>query len=71
MHGMDKTNYFAYFQDEWKVQPNLTNRGAGLGLSIAQWIAEAHSARIDVTCQLGVGPCLGLFSLHQYPPLEE
>jgi hypothetical protein len=24
MHGMDKTNYFGYFQDEWKAQPNLT-----------------------------------------------
>lgn len=24
MHGMDKTSYFGYLQDEWKVQPNLT-----------------------------------------------
>jgi hypothetical protein len=24
MHGMDKTNYFGYTQDQWKVQPNLT-----------------------------------------------
>jgi hypothetical protein len=24
MHGMDKTNYFGYVQDEWKAQSNLT-----------------------------------------------
>jgi hypothetical protein len=24
MHGMDKTNYAGYVQDEWKAQPNLT-----------------------------------------------
>jgi signal transduction histidine kinase len=29
--------------------------GAGLGLSIARWIADAHSARIDVTSMPGAG----------------
>lgn len=24
MHGMDKTNYFGYIQDQWKAKPNLT-----------------------------------------------
>jgi signal transduction histidine kinase len=29
--------------------------GAGLGLAIARWIADAHGARIDVTSQPGTG----------------
>jgi len=29
--------------------------GAGLGLSIARWIADAHSARIDLTSTSGLG----------------
>jgi signal transduction histidine kinase len=29
--------------------------GAGLGLAIAKWIADAHSARIDVTSKVGAG----------------
>ncbi len=29
--------------------------GAGLGLSIARWIADAHGAAIDVSSQIGIG----------------
>ncbi|MDB4912719.1 MAG: ATP-binding region ATPase domain protein [Gemmatimonadetes bacterium] len=29
--------------------------GAGLGLSIAQWVAEAHDAQLAITSELGVG----------------
>jgi len=29
--------------------------GAGLGLSIAQWVAQAHGGRIEVESQVGRG----------------
>jgi heavy metal sensor kinase len=32
-----------------------TNAGAGLGLSIASWIAEAHGGRLDVQSKEGLG----------------
>jgi heavy metal sensor kinase len=44
--------------------------GAGLGLSIAQWLAEVHGGRIDVTSHPGHGTT---FSVHLpfTPPAEE
>jgi signal transduction histidine kinase len=32
-----------------------TSTGAGLGLSIAQWLAQVHGGRIEVTSQVGQG----------------
>ncbi|HEY3934862.1 MAG TPA: ATP-binding protein [Gemmatimonadales bacterium] len=32
-----------------------SDQGAGLGLAIAQWIADAHRARIEVTSSVGTG----------------
>ena len=38
--------------------------GAGLGLAIARWIADAHGARIDVTSEPGKGTRVGI----RFPP---
>jgi heavy metal sensor kinase len=35
--------------------------GAGLGLSIARWIAETHNGRVEVNSQLGVGSTFRVF----------
>jgi signal transduction histidine kinase len=40
--------------------------GAGLGLSIARWIAEAHNGRIEVQSELGKGS-----AFHVWLPLAE
>jgi signal transduction histidine kinase len=34
---------------------NASSSGAGLGLSIAQWLAQAHGGRIEVSSQVGRG----------------
>jgi heavy metal sensor kinase len=34
---------------------DVSSSGAGLGLSIAQWLAQAHGGRIEVTSQVGEG----------------
>ena len=35
--------------------------GAGLGLSIAKWIAQAHGGRLEVSSQMGKGSCFSLW----------
>lgn len=43
-----------YQADSSRQRPDL-NEGAGLGLSIAQWIAQAHGGSITVKSEVGVG----------------
>jgi two-component system, OmpR family, sensor kinase len=43
-----------YQADASRQRPDL-NEGAGLGLSIAKWIAQAHGGNITVKSELGVG----------------
>lgn len=38
-----------------RVRSRGSGGGSGLGLAIAQWIAQAHGGRIDVTSRLGRG----------------
>ena len=40
--------------------------GAGLGLAIARWIAEAHGARIEVTSEVGKGTRVAI----RFPPAD-
>jgi signal transduction histidine kinase len=57
-----------YQADSSRTRHDLNDQseGAGLGLSIAHWIAEAHGGRITVESAVGVG---SLFSI--YLPLQE
>ena len=43
------------FERFYRVEASRTTRGAGLGLTIAQEIAQAHGGTITVTSALGVG----------------
>jgi signal transduction histidine kinase len=44
------------FERFYRAEPARRQvEGAGLGLAIARWIAQAHGARIDVTSILGQG----------------
>jgi signal transduction histidine kinase len=40
--------------------------GAGLGLSIAKWIADTHGAQIDLVSNVGEGTCITV----RFPPAE-
>jgi len=42
------------------VEARSHGEGAGLGLSIARWIADAHRATIDVTSVPGTGTRVGI-----------
>jgi len=43
------------FDRFYRADPARARGGAGLGLSIAQWIAQAHRGRIEVESQVGEG----------------
>jgi len=43
------------FDRFYQVEDARSGKGAGLGLSIAQWIVEGHRGRIDVVSTPGVG----------------
>jgi heavy metal sensor kinase len=43
------------FERFFRVDPARSTSGAGLGLAISRWIAEAHGGRIHVESQLGLG----------------
>ena len=39
----------------WQADPARGGSGAGLGLSMVKWIAEAHGGTVDVHSELGKG----------------
>ena len=50
-----------YRVDKARTRAAGTPGGAGLGLSIAKWIAQAHGGRLEVSSQLGKGSCFSLW----------
>lgn len=52
--GMDETQLAHVFDRFWQARPG-DRRGAGLGLAIARGIIEAHSGRVRMDSQTGVG----------------
>ena len=43
------------WQRFWQADPARSSGGAGLGLSMVQWIAKAHGGRVTVQSELGKG----------------
>ena len=39
----------------WQADPARSTQGAGLGLSMVKWIAEAHGGRVQVNSTPGKG----------------
>lgn len=50
-----------YRVDKSRTRAAGSPGGAGLGLAIARWIAQAHGGRLEVTSQLGTGSCFSLW----------
>jgi len=59
----DLPNIFDRFYrvDKARTRAAGTPGGAGLGLSIAKWIAQAHGGRLEVSSDIGKGSCFSLW----------
>jgi signal transduction histidine kinase len=57
--GINSAHLPQIFDRFWQADPSRSRKagGTGLGLAIAQAIVEAHSGKIIVQSQLGVGSC--------------
>lgn len=53
--GMTTTEKGKIFRRFYQAEHSRTNTGAGLGLSIAKWIADSHNASIKVVSEKGKG----------------
>ena len=55
-----------YRGDPARARGNGAPEGAGLGLAIARWIADAHGARIEVASEVGKGTKVAI----RFPPAD-
>ena len=55
------------FNEFFRVAPESNVMGMGLGLAIVARIAQAHSGRIELDSQLGLGSCFCLWLPHPAP----
>jgi signal transduction histidine kinase len=58
--GITSTDLPHIFERFYQAKDN-GQAGSGLGLSIAQWIAQAHGGQITVTSELGQGSVFTLW----------
>lgn len=65
--GIAPSDQHHVFERFYRGDASRARGGAGLGLSIAKWIADAHGARIDLESALGVGTTIKV----RFPPSPE
>lgn len=58
--GIDPKDLPHIFERFYRSDTSRSESGTGLGLSIAQWIAEAHNAKLEVRSQIGKGSTFSL-----------
>lgn len=59
-HGINSKDLPHIFERFYRSDTARADLGNGLGLSIAEWIAEAHDLKIDVKSKLGKGSTFSL-----------
>lgn len=66
----DLPHIFDRFYRSEKSRSRIATGGAGLGLSIAQWIAQGHGGRIEVASELGKGTTFSVWLPFERRPVR-